>query len=107
MTLPLEIDLAAFDTIENAMLVDCRTPEERLEAAIPDQAFVPMDEASARIEDFKSWEDQGTVVIYCRSGRRSLNLTVALREAGVENVCSLAGGIQAWISEGREVHPKS
>ena len=107
MTLPLEIDLIAFDTMEDAVLVDCRTPEERLEAAIADQAFVPMDEASGRIEDFKSWEDQGTVVIYCRSGRRSLNLTVALREAGVENVCSLAGGIQRWISEGREVHSGS
>lgn len=107
MTLPLEVDLAAFDTMEDAVLVDCRTPEERLEAAIADQAFVPMDEASARIEDFKSWEDQGTVVIYCRSGRRSLNLTIALREAGVENVCSLAGGIQGWISEGREVQSGS
>ena len=107
MTLPLEIDLAAFDTMEDAVLEDCRTPEERLEAAIADQAFVPMDEASARIEDFKSWEDQGTVVIYCRSGRRSLNLTIALREAGVENVCSLAGGIQGWISEGREVQSGS
>jgi len=100
MTLPLEIDLAAFDTMEDAVLVDCRSPEERLEAAIAD-------EASARIEDFKSWEDQGTVVIYCRSGRRSLNLTIALREAGVENVCSLAGGIQGWISEGREVRSGS
>ena len=50
MTLPLEIDLAAFDTMKDAVLVDCRTPEERLEAAIADQAFVPMDEASARIE---------------------------------------------------------
>ena len=53
MNLPPEIDLAAFDTMEDAVLVDCRTPEERLEAAIADQAFVPMDEASARIEDFK------------------------------------------------------
>ncbi len=105
MTLPLEIDLSALDTMKNVVLVDCRTPEERVEAAIADQAFVPMDEASARIEDFKNWEEQGTVVIYCRSGRRSLNLAVALREAGVEQVCSLAGGIQGWINEGREVHP--
>jgi rhodanese-related sulfurtransferase len=107
MTLPLEIDLSTLDTMNDVVLVDCRTPEERAEAAITDQAFVPMDEASARIEDFKNWEEQGTVVIYCRSGRRSLNLTVALREAGVEQVCSLAGGIQGWISEGREVHSGS
>ena len=49
MTLPLEIDLIAFDTMEDAVLVDCRTPEERLEAAIADQAFVPMDEALSLI----------------------------------------------------------
>ena len=107
MTMPLEIDLPTYDAMSDTILVDCRTPEERADAAISDHAFVPMDEASARIEDFRTWEEKATVVIYCRSGRRSFNLTVALREAGVENVCSLAGGIQGWMSDGREVHPGS
>ena len=107
MTLPLEIDLAAFDTMEDAVLVDCRTPKNDLKRQSRTKLLCLWTKPAARIEDFKSWEDQGTVVIYCRSGRRSLNLTIALREAGVENVCSLAGGIQGWISEGREVQSGS
>ena len=57
MTLPLEIDLAAFDTMKDAVLVDCRTPEERLEAAIADKLLCLWTKpAKNRIEDFKSWK---------------------------------------------------
>jgi rhodanese-related sulfurtransferase len=39
------------------------------------------------------------VVCYCHHGMRSLDVTVWLRAQGVENVRSLAGGIDRWSME--------
>jgi adenylyltransferase/sulfurtransferase len=36
------------------------------------------------------------VVVYCHHGVRSLRGAALLRQAGHENVASLAGGIDAW-----------
>lgn len=42
------------------------------------------------------------LIIYCHHGIRSLHLTRWLREHGMNNVFSLAGGISAWS---RDVDP--
>jgi adenylyltransferase/sulfurtransferase len=42
------------------------------------------------------------LVIYCHHGIRSLHVTRWLREHGISNVFSLAGGISAWS---RDVDP--
>ncbi len=39
------------------------------------------------------------LVIYCRSGVRSLTFVDALRNQGFDNVKSLAGGINLWNSD--------
>ena len=36
------------------------------------------------------------VVVYCHHGVRSLSGAAILGQAGVENVYSMAGGIEAW-----------
>ena len=42
------------------------------------------------------------VVVYCRSGERSLTAARRLAEAGFEDVANLTGGMIAWA---RDVEP--
>ena len=45
-----------------------------------------------------------TVLVYCKSGRRSLLAAKTLRELGVEHPISMAGGISAWTAAGKPTH---
>ncbi len=39
-------------------------------------------------------------VLYCMSGGRSLLAAHRMQEMGVESVCSLGGGLKAWLEAG-------
>jgi len=79
---------------EPVRLVDCREPWEfdlvRLEGA----ELVPMNETPKRLESFR--EEQAPQVVYCHHGVRSLQVVSWLRHQGVDDVRSLAGGIDRW-----------
>jgi rhodanese-related sulfurtransferase len=49
--------------------------------------------------NLQSIDSGDPVVVYCHHGMRSLDVTVWLRAQGVENVRSLAGGIDRWSLE--------
>lgn len=53
-----------------------------------------MNETPERIGDYRSGE--GLCVVYCHHGVRSLNVAAWLRQQGLDNVRSLAGGIDGW-----------
>lgn len=79
------------------LLIDCRTPEERARARIDGDVFIPMDEITSRLDEIERLADDRPIVVYCHSGRRSLQVAVWLRQhADFEAVWSLAGGINAW-----------
>jgi rhodanese-related sulfurtransferase len=42
-------------------------------------------------------------VVVCRSGHRSAQGRDILRQAGLTNVTSMSGGMNAWISAGNPV----
>ena len=44
------------------------------------------------------------MLFYCRSGNRSAMAADAFREAGYD-AHNLAGGIEAWVGEGRPLDP--
>lgn len=44
------------------------------------------------IEDFKDSE----IVVYCRSGMRSMQACMMLETAGFRNLANLTGGMLAW-----------
>lgn len=77
------------------LLVDCRTAPERQVGSIAGSLFVPMDDLSQHVESLRDYEDR-LVVVYCRSGRRSLDVAAALRGHGFTDVRSMAGGIIRW-----------
>ena len=85
---------------DGAFLLDVRTPEEYQEAHIPGSTLIPLDTLVSRANELP--EDE-TIVIYCRSGNRSLQAVNLLEQAGFTNVHSMDQGINYWIAQGYEV----
>ena len=83
---------------ECIVLIDCRTDAERALASIDGSIHAPMQSLSAHIDALRDHE-ASQVVVYCHMGVRSLHVAAALREAGFEDVRSLAGGIHLWALE--------
>ena len=80
---------------EEIILVDCRTAAERDLARIADALHLPMHELTARLEGLRQFEAV-PIVVHCHHGARSLQVTAALRQAGFDDVRSMAGGIHLW-----------
>lgn len=80
------------------LLLDCRTQQERAFAHIADSTFLPMNELGERLEQLEPHRDR-PIVVYCHTGRRSMMVARALRQAGFAHACSMAGGIDRWSLE--------
>lgn len=82
-------------------LLDVREPWEHQTAAIAGSVLVPLGQLQARAADLTP-PAGALVVTYCHHGMRSQSGAALLERAGVPEVCSLAGGIDAWS---REIDP--
>ena len=79
------------------VIVDARTPEEFSEGHIPGAVLIPYDEISEKAESILTDKDK-TILIYCRSGRRSKIAAEALLELGYTDIREF-GGIIDWKYE--------
>ena len=86
----------SLDRGEKILLIDVREPWENNLCRIDGSKLIPMGSIPANLQAIDSGEP---VVCYCHHGMRSLDVTVWLRSQGVENVRSLAGGIDRWSME--------
>jgi rhodanese-related sulfurtransferase len=84
------------DRGERILLIDVREPWEYDISNIAGSKLIPMGSVPANLQALDS---EDPVVCYCHHGMRSLDVTVWLRAQGVENVRSLAGGIDRWSLE--------
>jgi rhodanese-related sulfurtransferase len=103
--LPLEITpqdvKRQIDNGKPPRLVDVREPFEFQQARIEGGELIPMrsvPNALPRLE-----KEENPIVVYCHHGIRSLQAVSWLREQGIENCTSMAGGIDRWS---REIDPK-
>ena len=98
-TLPAEITVdEAYEKYENGVyFLDVRTPEEWVEYHAPNTTLIPLDQLEARVNEVP--HDQEVVVV-CRSGNRSQVGRDILRQAGHDQVTSMAGGLKAWQASG-------
>ena len=76
------------------LLLDVRQPEEHAYCALPGSVLIPLGELHARASEVNP--GGATVVVYCHHGIRSLSGAAILRAAGLPDVASLSGGIDAW-----------
>ena len=85
------------DSGEDLRLIDVREPFEVRQAGIAGAEVIPMREvpnAAAALED-----EEKPIIVFCHHGMRSLQVVGWLREHGVENCFSMAGGIDRWSLE--------
>ena len=102
MSEPLELDVHAVCELipskEDFFFLDCREPDEYEIASISGATLIPMGEVQDRLGELESYRE-GRIVVHCHSGRRSLVVARALREAGFNRAQSMSGGIEAWSNE--------
>lgn len=82
-----------------AALIDVREDEEWQAGHAPDATHIPLRQLGATVSRM---DRARPLVIVCRSGRRSDNATVALREAGFD-AYNFIGGMHAWHQAGGAV----
>jgi len=93
---------AAAELIEaGADLIDVRQPSEFEAGRLSGARNIELNELSARSGAI---DRKRPVLFICRSGNRSGMAADAFREAGWD-AHNLAGGIEAWVAEGRPVDP--
>jgi rhodanese-related sulfurtransferase len=78
-------------------IIDVREPYE-YEAGHIHAENIPMGTVPARIAELGGYRDQ-ELVICCRSGGRSGQITNYLRAQGFANVRNLTGGMLAWQAQ--------
>ncbi len=89
---------AKIDSGEDVNLVDVREPHEYEEANIGGR-LVPLGKVQTmQVEELEDLKDK-EVIVYCRSGRRSMMACQMLEQAGFKNTYNLEGGILAWIEK--------
>jgi len=76
-----------------AVLVDVRTPGEVAEGMAPGAVNIPLQEIQQRLAEFPKDKD---LLIYCRSGKRSMAASNFLIENGYEKVFNVEGGFLAF-----------
>lgn len=104
-----ELDLA--DTIDvqtvssvkdrsDVFVIDVREQWEYDEGHIPGVTLIPMGEVANRLAEIPTDKE---VIVTCRSGNRSGQVTDFLRQQGFDNVHNMEGGIVAWEAAGFDV----
>lgn len=82
-----------------AVLIDVREPEEFAVARVEPSQLMPMNTIPAQVQQLESLADEKTLLLLCHHGVRSLQVAAWLRNQGVENCFSVAGGIDRWSIE--------
>jgi rhodanese-related sulfurtransferase len=81
-------------------ILDVRSPEEYKESHIEGSVLIPVNELEGRLAEVPK---DKVIIVYCRSGNRSLTASNILVENGFNAVINVEGGITAWIDKGYPV----
>ena len=84
---------------EKLVLIDVREPAEFQTARIEGAELIPMHTIPAELPRLDALADDNTLIVFCHRGVRSLNVVNWLREQGVANCQSMAGGTDRWSLE--------
>lgn len=93
-------EIEAMTGQKGTALLDVREPHEFSDCRIPGSINIP---ASRLPQMYNQLNKDTAIVVYCRSGRRSLDACKFLDEKGFKKVFNLAGGISAWYNTGRKL----
>jgi rhodanese-related sulfurtransferase len=75
------------------VLLDCRNDDERALCVIEPSLHIPMPQTPERLAEIPR---DKPIIVYCHHGVRSLHVALYLKEQGLDDVRSMAGGIDRW-----------
>lgn len=78
------------------LLVDVREPHELAISSLPGSTNIPLGELALRLSELDSARE---MVLFCKSGTRSMHALELLASAGFKKIRNLKGGINAWARE--------
>lgn len=102
-TLPVNVDVATVYDLQDhpdVYLLDVREQEEYDAGHIPGINLLPMSSIQSRLDEIPKDKE---VIVTCRSGNRSAQVTEFLRNNGYDNVHNMTGGILDWQAAGYPV----
>jgi rhodanese-related sulfurtransferase len=103
-TLPANVSVSeATELTKNgARIIDVRTPSEFESVHIPGSYNVPLDQLSEHRRELTQALDSPALLV-CGTGIRARQADNTLREAGLDSLTVLEGGITAWEKNGEPV----
>jgi phage shock protein E len=82
--------------LENATILDVRTPDEFSGSHYPNAINIPLNEVPQRIDEIKQLKQP--IVAYCRSGNRSGMAVSILKQIGLTKVYN-GGGLSDLLQQ--------
>ncbi len=83
-------------TQDDTLLLDVRTPAEYVQGHIENSVLIPVQVLKRDYTKILAHKDK-KILIYCRSGNRSVTASNILLNNGFNRIYNLKGGIKAWI----------
>ena len=78
------------------VLLDVRTPQERVHASIPGSVDIPASQLTLRLDEL---DPDAPTVVFCHFGMRSIAAASLLLERDFDEVYSLTGGIDLYAKD--------
>ena len=91
------------NTLENAFLIDVRTPAEYKSGHIYGATNIDFYQVENMKINFDNLDRNQPILIYCAAGGRSNKTGVLMKEMGFKQVYELSSGINGWRAAGKAV----
>ena len=99
MDLEQEIWKNKLDSDSSSVILDVRTPDEFNTSRIPNSINIDFYNPQVFMEEVQKLDKEVTYFVYCRTGVRSANSCLLMRELGFSKTYNLIGGIVDWNGE--------
>lgn len=86
---------------DDITILDVRTQQEYDFGHIPNATLIPVDELGDRLGEL---DETKAILVYCRTGVRSVQASLTLTDNGFSTVYNLEGGIVAWGKAGAPIN---
>ena len=91
------------NTLENAFLIDARTPAEYKSGHIYGATNIDFNQFENMKITFGNLDRNQPILIYCAAGGRSNKTGVLMKEMGFKQIYELSSGINGWRAAGKAV----
>ena len=81
---------------DETIILDVRTLEEYNQGHIPNARLIDIQNPPNFLQELELLNRSKTYLVYCRSGARSSQACMLMKNKGVKNCFNLLGGINQW-----------